>query len=66
MGQTNEQWLKRLAIDGIEKLRTPRRCVGCGGMTKMRSKEHGSVTCYECTLGEKKMQTNRPFAGLCR
>lgn len=51
----------RLQIEGIEKLRSPRRCVGCGAMVNMKSKHHKRVHCFECVLKDKKSVINRPF-----
>jgi hypothetical protein len=56
--------MMRLQVDGMEKLRSPRRCKPCGAMTKMRSKKHKKVVCYECALRETKATTRRPYAAM--
>ncbi len=50
-----------LAQNGIERLRTPRRCVGCGCMTVLKSRKPGPVECFECSVREKKATSPRPF-----
>lgn len=54
-----------LRVEGFEKLRTPRRCAGCGAMTHLKSKLHKRERCYECVLKDRKATTSRPFKAMC-
>ena len=55
MGQSYQQITARLAIDGIQRVRTPKKCVECGDKVYLISKRHKRVVCFQCSLIEKKV-----------
>ena len=64
MGQSYQTIQSRLAIDGIQRVRTAKKCVECGQRSVLISRNHKPVTCFACSLKEKKLVRALVVAGL--
>ena len=64
MGQSYETIQSRLAIDGIQRVRVAKKCTECGQRSVLISRNHKPVTCFACSLKEKKLVRALVVAGL--
>ena len=64
MGQSYQTIQSRLAIDGIQRVRTAKKCVECGQRSTLISRNHKPVTCFACSLKEKQLIRALVVAGL--